>query len=107
MSAIDTPACAATGALVDGVGCACSVGLTFSKTPAFRNAACVAFWLAVIFWSFGLFAPRNATVAAVLFVCTLSVAASIFLILELDSPYGGVIRISDTPLRFVLEQLGR
>jgi hypothetical protein len=40
------------------------------------------FWLAVIFASFGLFAPRNATVIANLFVCALSVSGAIFLILE-------------------------
>src|SRR5262249_47257940 len=46
----------------------------------------VVFWLAVIFTSFGLFAPRNATVVITLFVCALSVSAAIFLIVELDSP---------------------
>src|SRR5438132_1128568 len=43
------------------------------------------FWLAVIFTSFGLFAPYNTTVVATLFVCALSVSAAVFLILELDS----------------------
>jgi hypothetical protein len=38
------------------------------------------FWLAVIFASFGLFAPRNATAIANLFVCALSVSGAIFLI---------------------------
>src|SRR5262249_33965017 len=38
------------------------------------------FWLAVLFLCFGLFAPRNATVIAVLFVCALSVAGALFLI---------------------------
>ncbi len=46
----------------------------------------VVFWLAVLFWSFGLFAPRNVTVIAVLVLCALSVAASIFLILEMEQP---------------------
>ena len=36
------------------------------------------FWLSIIFASFGLFAPRNATVIAVLCVCSLSVAGAIF-----------------------------
>src|SRR6201981_3428310 len=40
------------------------------------------FWLCIIFASFGLFAPRNATVIAVLGVCALSVAAAIFLIIH-------------------------
>ena len=61
------------------------------------------FWLAVIFASFGLFA----LVVAALFVAALSVAGSIFLILEMDQPYGGFIKIRSDPLRSALEQLGR
>jgi hypothetical protein len=40
------------------------------------------FWLCIIFASFGLFAPRKATVITVLGVCALSVSGAIFLILE-------------------------
>jgi hypothetical protein len=65
------------------------------------------FWLTAIFVSFGLFAPRNASVLAVLFVCALSVAASIYLIVEMDQPYGGLIKLSSAPLVSVLDQLGR
>src|SRR5215468_2173665 len=43
--------------------------------------AVLIFWLAIIFVSFGLFAPPNSTVLAVLFVCVLSVSGAIFLIL--------------------------
>ena len=64
-------------------------------------------WVAVIFISFGLFAPRNATVIATLCVCALSVAGAIFLILELDQPFEGLIRISSAPLRSALAQLGQ
>jgi hypothetical protein len=64
-------------------------------------------WLAVIFASFGLFAPRNSSVTVALFVAALSVAGSIFLILEMDQPYSGLIKISSTPLRTALEQLGK
>ena len=64
-------------------------------------------WLSVVFAGIGLLAPRNATVVLGLIVCAISVSAAVFLILELDSPYGGVIRISDIPLHLVLEQLGR
>jgi hypothetical protein len=64
------------------------------------------FWLAVIFTSFGLFAPYNATVVATLFVCALSVSGAIFLILELDSPFAGLIQISDIPLRNAIAHLG-
>ena len=56
------------------------------------------FWLTVIFTSFGLFPPRNATVITVLLVCALSAAGSLFLILELDTPYEGLIKVSSAPL---------
>jgi hypothetical protein len=64
------------------------------------------FWLTVIFTSFGLFAPRNYLVVAALFVAALSVAGSIFLILEMDQPYSGFIKVRPDPLRMALEQLG-
>ncbi len=67
----------------------------------------VVFWLTINFVSFGLFAQRNATVGIALFVCALSVAGAIFLILEMDHPFEGLIRISDAPLRQVLTRLGR
>ena len=65
------------------------------------------FWLAIIFVSFGLFAPRNATVLLSLFVSAFSVSAAIFLILELYSPYAGLIHISNAPLRAALAHLGQ
>jgi hypothetical protein len=67
----------------------------------------VVFWLTVIFVSFGLRAPRNATVIAVLLVCALSVAASVFLIMEMDTPFDGVMKISSAPMRFTLAHLGQ
>jgi len=69
--------------------------------------AILVFWLAIIFTSFGLFAPVNGSVIAALFVCALSVAGSIYLIVEMDQPYGGLIKISSAPLRTVLDQLSR
>jgi hypothetical protein len=65
------------------------------------------FWLAVLFLSFGLFTPRNATVLAVLFVCALSVAGALFLIVELDQPFAGLVRISSMPLNNALAQIGK
>ena len=65
------------------------------------------FWLCIIFASFGLFAPRNATVMTVLCVCALSVAGAIFLILELDRSFEGLLKVSSAPLRAALGQLGR
>jgi len=64
-------------------------------------------WLVIIFFSFGLSSPRNATVIVVLLICALSAAGSLYLILELDQPYGGLITISSTPLRNALAYLGQ
>ncbi len=64
-------------------------------------------WLTIIFASFGLFSPHNATVIAVLLVCGLSAAGSIFLILELDSPYEGLIKISSAPIHNALVHIGQ
>lgn len=65
------------------------------------------FWLSALFWSFGLFAPTNPTVVSVLLLCAASVAAAVFLILEMEGPFSGVMRISSAPLRSALELLGR
>jgi hypothetical protein len=55
------------------------------------------FWLALIFASFGLFAPTNSTVIGVLLACALSVAGAIFLIIELDRPFQGLLQIFQRP----------
>ncbi len=65
------------------------------------------FWVTIIFLSFGLFAPRNATVIATLLLCALSVSGAIFLILELDRPFFGLIQISSAPLRNAVAHIGK
>ena len=68
--------------------------------------AVLVLWLTIIFISFSLFVRPNATVIAALFVCALSAATSIFLILELSQPFAGLIRISTEPLVNALAPLG-
>ena len=65
------------------------------------------FWLTLIFTSFGLFAPTNSTVIVILLACALSVSGAIFLILELDRPFQGLLQISSAPLRNALIHIGR
>jgi hypothetical protein len=65
------------------------------------------FWLTVLFASFGLFSPRNTTVLIVMFLCALSAAGSLYLILELDQPYNGIIKISSDPLRKAIAMMGQ
>jgi len=69
--------------------------------------AVLIFWLTLTFTSFGLFAPWNATVLVALLACTLSVACAIFLVLEMDGPFQGLIRISPDPVNYALEHMAQ
>ena len=60
------------------------------------------FWITVLFFSFGLFARRNVTTLAALFVCAVSISAAIVLILDLDTPFAGLIKISPAPVLHAL-----
>ncbi len=62
-------------------------------------------WVTVIFASFGMYAPRNGTVVAMLLICSLAIGGAIFLILEMDRPMDGIMQISSWPLRNVLAQM--
>lgn len=65
------------------------------------------FWLTVLHIFFGLLAPRNATAITVLLISALSVSGAILLILEMNHPLHGMIKVSNAPLRKALEHLGR
>jgi hypothetical protein len=64
-------------------------------------------WLTILFFGFGLFARFNATVVVALFVGSLSVAGAVFLILEMNQPYGGWMATPSAPLRNALTQMDR
>jgi hypothetical protein len=55
-------------------------------------------WLAAFFFSLGLLSPRNLISLSILVFCAVSMAGSLFLILELNRPLDGVNQISSTPL---------
>lgn len=63
-------------------------------------------WLAIAFVSFGLFAPPNATALSALTIASVAVSAALFLILELDRAFGGLIGITSTPIQIALQQIG-
>ena len=65
------------------------------------------FWLIILFGTFGLFAPRNATVIVALVLSAVAVSGSTFLILEMHRPLEGLIKISPDPMRYALSQLGQ
>jgi Protein of unknown function (DUF4239) len=64
-------------------------------------------WLVVIFLGFSVLAPPNATVMFALMVSALAVSGAIFLILELDQPFNGLIRISSEPMLNALHQFAK
>ena len=78
-----------------------------SSTISALVVAVLVFWLTIIFMSFGLFAPGNTTVVVSLCLCAVSIAAAVFLLLELYTPFSGVLRVSDAPLRTAVSFLGR
>ena len=64
-------------------------------------------WLVVIFLGFSLVAPPNATTTLALVASAFSVACAVLLILELDHPFGGLIRIPSEPMIHVLNHLAK
>lgn len=64
------------------------------------------FWFTVLFTLFGILAARTTPAIVVLFVCSLSIAGALFLIVELDDPFSGLIQISGAPLQNALAHLG-
>lgn len=64
-------------------------------------------WLTVTFTTFGMLAPRSRTMMLVLFVCSLSVSGAIFLVLEMSSPFDGLISVSSAPMDYALEHLNK
>jgi hypothetical protein len=52
-------------------------------------------------------APSNRTVIFAFIISAVAVSGAIFLILELDQPFGGFLRISSEPMVNALRQLGK
>ena len=65
------------------------------------------FWLVLLFVSFGLFAPRNVMALTVLLVGACAISAAIFLVLELNQPLDGFIKVSSAPLQNAMKHLGQ
>ena len=64
-------------------------------------------WTALLFFGFGLLARLNAAAVFTLAIGALSVASAIFLILELDAPYSGILRLPPTPILDAIDALGK
>ena len=78
-----------------------------SSSLSLTLLAVVICWLAILFFSFGLFAPPHPTATLALMVSAISVSGAIFLILELDQPLDGLIHISSNAMQIALSHLGK
>ena len=57
------------------------------------------FWLAILFGVFGLTTRSNALITTVFGLCALAIAIDVFVILDMDQPYGGLFGIPSTAMR--------
>lgn len=63
------------------------------------NQSLRAIRLAIVFASFGLNAPRNGLSYTTIVLGGISIASAIFVILELDTPFGGLFTVSSRSMR--------
>lgn len=64
-------------------------------------------WITVTFTIFGMLAPSNRIVVAVLAACAMSVGTALFIVLEMDGPFDGVLTVSSEPLKQAIDRLNR
>ncbi|TBR37157.1 MULTISPECIES: hypothetical protein [Dyella] len=62
-------------------------------------------WVVLIFIGIGIYSTHNRAVMVVMLFCALAYAGAIFLILELEDPYGGILRVSGEPLLHATAEL--
>ncbi|WP_213763504.1 hypothetical protein [Caballeronia sp. dw_19] len=65
------------------------------------------FWLLIIFLCFGLIAPRNALALVTITLGALSIASTVLVILDLNTPFAGSILVPSQSMRDALAHLSR
>jgi hypothetical protein len=75
-----------------------------NRTP-FRFVEVLVFWFAIVFASFGLFAPRNMTAVIAIFLCSIAIGVAIRIAADLQTPFQGLIRVSNASLTQALEAM--
>jgi hypothetical protein len=63
------------------------------------------FWLLIVFATLGLIAPRNLLALALIVLAAVAIASVIFAIMEMDTPFTGLITVSSAPMRDALAHL--
>jgi hypothetical protein len=72
-----------------------------------RFVGVLLFWLAIVFACFGLSAPRNILSYTTIALAAVSIASAFYLILDLDTPFSGVLAASSATMRNALAHLSR
>lgn len=67
--------------------------------------AVLVFWLVIVFLCLGLSAPRNSLNYVITALCAIALALAIFVILEFDGPFSGLVQISSAPMRDALAHI--
>lgn len=65
----------------------------------------VIFWLSVLSFSYAVFAPPNAAVVIAFAVAAFSIAAAVNLIVDMEHPFAGYIKVSPAPMQEALKQM--
>lgn len=81
------------------------VGEAESTRPGEPFVVMVAAWLILIFASLGFRAPRNAIVVATFLLASALISGVLYLILDMDRPFSGMIRVSPAPLERALAEM--
>ena len=63
-------------------------------------------WLVVIFGIFGFSAPRNWSMCVVFLLCSWSATTAVFIVLDLDTPFQGMVNVSKAPMMDALKFIG-
>lgn len=77
---------------------------TSAHTPHFFLIV-VIFWLSVLFFSYAVFAPPNVAVVIAFAVAAFSIAAAVNLIVDMEHPFAGYIKVSPAPMQEALKQM--
>lgn len=62
-------------------------------------------WLVLIFASFGYNAPRNVLVVSTFVLCAASIGGALFLVVQMDRPFQGLVKVSPVPLESALAHI--
>lgn len=67
--------------------------------------AVVIFWLSMSYLSYAIFAPLNRAVIGAMIISAISVSIALNIIVDMDRPFVGLVKVSSAPVRQALDQM--